>query len=603
MGTSNDEINEKIKNGDYVKLNLHSKNTIIRGKDIFNTVMKKYQPVIDFYGEDSEVFQKLVNTNLLLDAEKLTSPDEKMFNYDSLKAWGDTEFIVEYEDGTKEKFPAIELLVITGERNCIKNNKKIINIFVSQKEANSAIEKYLSCDMCLTNSSAEISSLSVELRNSSDLENNVKNFEQLKYFCNVPVAIGKTASYFVNAFNITQYVQIFPCGEDTENTKQDYTINLIKSLYTNMVNIEGKLNYIESVIVNKAHKQTFLDIRAITNIINSMIQEMDNIVSIENKKATVMTFRNEINSFIQNYIDSSRVDYDNFIEWQAYYEKDQEFIPFNVSINIPHRRSYYDWDPPYSKPPRRIECILTKFKMTNPISMLPFSYEGLEYLKRLIVTRLNINFFIETDDCNLNIYNSNIVFSYLNNDSIHIAGLRKEINAAFQQLKMELDNFQSGITGSSEINKSAMTNLLYLTEFLANKYWIISSKPLADSGNMGNVDSFNHTPWFSSLPDLTYRFNSQPIPSYNDGGMPDYVYVKVIHDYPYSPSILFEASKSIELVKEVNDPAFLYDAAIVLEPLYKAKSNKLLEFAASLAALEIQLAMYLDDEDYEEYAK
>jgi len=76
---------------------------------------------------------------------------------------------------------------------------------------------------------------------------------------------------------------------------------------------------------------------------------------------------------------------------------------------------------------------------------------------------------------------------------------------------------------------------------------------------------------------------------------------QVKHDFPYAPSLTFDTNDPVELVKSSSSSEFIDDAVAIVDAIYKAKTNKLLEFTASLAALEIQLAFYLDDEDYEAY--
>jgi len=67
-----------------------------------------------------------------------------------------------------------------------------------------------------------------------------------------------------------------------------------------------------------------------------------------------------------------------------------------------------------------------------------------------------------------------------------------------------------------------------------------------------------------------------------------------------NPKIII-GDKEFTLTKAVTDPTFLTDAQIIVRNYMEAKRYHLLEFAASMAALEIQMASYLDDEDFEDY--
>ena len=137
-GNSSDQI-EKI------PLSLKSKNTITKGNQVFEDVLAKYQPVIDFYGEDAETFRDLVNTLLLANSDdKLYSIDEKSFSYNSLEYWGDTIFIVEYADGTTEELPAYydftkEESVDTTPKWIIEG-KEVVSICVKGKNASKYYE-------------------------------------------------------------------------------------------------------------------------------------------------------------------------------------------------------------------------------------------------------------------------------------------------------------------------------------------------------------------------------------------------------------------------------------------------------------------------------
>jgi len=374
------------------------------------------------------------------------------------------------------------------------------------------------------------------------------------------------------------------------------------------------------------------------NAMNGKIQDLQNAQSFDTKHFIAMDLASYITGCIQNYTDYSREDYKNYIEYQTQYANDPEYNKFfQVNINSPYRRYYPDWDYQYINPRFlglihpggaqyfRIECTLASFTMKNPNLELPFSYEGLEYLKKLYITRLSTNSYIETEEAILNKYNSRTVLTYLNTNNSYIEKLRNEINQAYLNINQELIKTKSNINGSeagifstaypsfwSATNPAGTVKEiwgLYLLTVIAPMTQAPLGNPYAagdggvgpyDSpivfedgfiwhlgqtiGDRGIPDRWNHQPYFSSYPQT------------NGGGSQS-----ILNDFPYSPSIQLGSNEVIEFTKPVNDVNFLNDAVSSIDLYYKSKTNKLQEFAASLAALEIQLALYLDDEDYKQY--
>lgn len=597
-GSTSDKGNNST-TSDLVTLSMTYQNTITRGKDIFDTVMKKYQPVIDFYGADTTVFQDLVNTNLSVSADSLTSASTKLYNYDSLTLWEDIEFVVVYEDGTRESLPAADILTITGDNNpsWYNNGKKIVSYLVKLKVAN---EKRVEIAKNLLELSEKIKNIRVLAGAATGLFDLSNNISQLTSLTNCMVNVGKYAGVASAAFGLAQTFGLFgsgPSADEIINMKLDHIIKLIEGIYTHLDYIENKLDYIEEVIVVKANKSINLDLKSIINTVNGRIQELNNVISLENKRATAMEFRNEINGILQNYIDYSMVDYSNFVVYQKNYSGDEDYQPHTIKINMPHRRIVNHGGGIYYL---RVESILTSFQISNSINLLPFSYEGLVYLKNLIMTRMNINSFIETDESSLNAYNSNSALTYLNNNSIYIAKLRNKINQIYENITEELNTIKNSINGTSSgiwtdadhwtvrDNYNDIYNLLITTQLQCLQFY-------GGEYNYRLPDSFNYTPWFSRRPTMTGWIGDV------DGNGLTRPYAFINHDFPYAPSVTFNSGDPVELIKPSSNSLFLDDAVEIIDAVYKAKTNKLLEFAASLAALEVQMALYLDDEDYETY--
>ncbi len=621
-----------IANGNYLKLNLPSRNSITRGGDIFETVMKKYQPVLDFYGADSEIFQKMVNTSLLPDAENLTSSSENMFNNESLRTWGDTEFIIEYDDGSREAIPADEILTDNGSHNSglHRDGKKISNCFVKKDAAEKYKKNIINNIAAYTQ---KFNKYRMDMTNGSSIQvlHDVRNVDNLNELCSSPATICKYNGYAglsINTVKINDTADSDQIESKTDGMKTDYTSELIKGLYEQPEFIKDRLNQIKDTITNKAGKTTHLDLNSMMEKIYDKITTLDNVQSSYNKGYVALNLAMEIDEYIMKYRDNYEEDYSNFIDYQTKNTTDPEYMPLQVNIQVPHERHY---ESP-SADGVRIECQLANFTMKNPNLELPFSFEALEYLKKIYITRLRINSYIETEDVNLNRYNSKTALAYLNTSDSYIGKLRNEINQAYKNINQELTKTKNNINGPAAgtwtaanqwtIKETWSCYLRNMTGCMFSGNYIPYSgyppafavaghgagdggigydlKIVLDDGSIvsdgqslndrGIPDRWNYQPSFSSYP-----FGEPLLTQYG------YDRIPVQHDYPYAPNVVFGTNTPIEFTKPVNDVNFLDDAAASIDLYYKSKSNKLLEFAASLAALEIQLALYLDNEDYKQY--
>ncbi len=572
-----------------VKLNRSYKNTITRGEEIFNTVMAKYQPVIDFYGADSTVFQDMVNT-ALSSSDTFASAAEKMYCYDSLAKWEDAEFVVEFEDGSKETMTKEELeaQIKSNASEGAGNLKKISKILTPLKYANKITEKIVNFSNWaqggLNKPLTNISLVDNFLHDGIEaLQPILDNKDQLMQVSNTLVTIGKCAGYIGVAINIGEALGLFDTGPSPDyiiNQKLDYIIDMLDVMYDHLEYIEDKLDHIENVVVQQANQELQLNIQMLKNTINGKIQEINIATSIETKREIATALIGEINGYIENFIAGSTVDYTNYTNYLIAQSHDPEYSPLEVTINMPHERWVVG----------RIECRLTRFYMTNPTSEMPFAFEAFDYLKSLILTRMSINSFIEEGEL-LEQYNSNTALLYINNESIHLGKLRKRINEIYGGLKTELKTTIENINGNPSENNSVKENHAYIIGEVDRHFewsgfhhtdWDIGP------GEWGSEDVFEHTPWFSSVPDVYCNEFDE-----NDWDR--------IHSFPYDPNIQLGSNDPVEFKKSMTDPAFLDDAVKTLDLWYKAKSNKLLEFAASLAALEVHLASHLSDEAYETY--
>jgi len=536
----------------YVSLSISGKNTILKGKDIFDTVMKKYQPIMDYYGDNFEDFKALVNTNLLFESVDLVSPSAGLYNYDSMQAWGDTEFVVKYKDGTTETLPAAEILTISGSSNpeWFNNGKEVVNFFAKLEDAEKTRTRMIDA---LNKCSDKVGKINILAGLKTPLSTAVQELDSLSSLTTVLSEVGKFAGYFGAAFSLAESIGLFGSGPSTDEIilkKLDHIITLIEGMYTHLEYIENRLTDIELVVINEANKDIQLELNSIINSINGLIQELKIWEDLEHKTSVAMQLSYVINGYLQNYIDYSTVDYGNYLEYKIVQEKDPVLSPLIIQVLCPWKKSWADSN--WQIHQEFYDQAVINIAINNPEQYLPFSFEGLDYLKNLLWTRLNINSFIETDNESLNAANSNTVLTYLANNSTYIPKLRNQLINAYATLTVNLKNAQDYILNNAQDN--------YFDRII--KYGLT---------NGGNYQ-----------------------PAFND-----------------YPSIILGANTPIELAKGINiendnmsvrdDFSFLEDCNLLLDAFYKGKSVCLMEFAASLAALEIQLSENLDDEDYKTY--
>ena len=619
-------VTQQSPGNNYVKLSQHAKNSILHGKEIFEAVIKKYKKAADWY--EAGAFAKLVNTNLLNDASKLTPPEYTLFNYDQLKAYGDLEIITQYEDGTTQALPRSEILAINGnagyKSELYGNGKKTVNFLVKREDAVKArdlilgqeIEKLLNCcqysELTLLQDLENISTLTAAQNKMQSISSSL-------------VSICQTAGYIVLALDTTEMTGITNTGtaqdglqEQAINEKLGHIITLLGGVYTNLVSIENRLNEIQNTLVTKAGKQPQLDYTALLKAIKIKMNGLKIAQSILSRKEAASQFAGVIDNYLLNYTAGSEGDWVSFTDYKNNQEKsDTFFLPLPVKIELPHRRYYTNGVT------KRIECTLTAFTMINPNCLLLFSPEGWEYLKKLYTTRFGLNSIIETDEKELNKSNSAAAAIYLNDPSSYIGKLRTDIQSAYNWLwtykglvvycinypeqKCEINPnifWCLEDVGKRSGPCTVKDNLVFLktflsqnrgglnTEFLGNAS-VVFNEPALNSGSLydgsaglfGGEDFFNYTPYFSFTP-----FSLYPVTP----GVYDY-WTK--NDFPYPPAIIFGgvfAPDKIDINRAADDISFLDNAVDLIDIYYRGKSGKLLEFAASLAALEIQTALYLD---------
>jgi len=624
-------VTKESTGNNYVKLSFHARNSILHGKEIFDAVMKKYKIVADSY--EAGLFAKVVNTNLLNDASIPVIPEWKMFNYELLSAYGDIEIVAQYDDGITQALPRSELLAANGnpgyDTELNRNGKKIVNFLVKREDADTIKNNVLGQLANKLQNSCKYTefSFSPDLQRISSYTAAVEEMQNLS---STLANIDQTAGYISLALDVLQMTGVNSKVQDDAqiNEKLGYIISIIDVIYQNIETIESRLNEIQDTIVNKAGKQKQLDFTALVSDIKSKLSAIKIAQSITTRKIAASQYVVPVDGYLLNYTDLSEMDWKNFIDYKLNVEKtDLTYFPLRIRIEIPHRRYYTDGTT------KRIECELTCFTITNSRSYIPFTNEGLWYLKNLYTTRFGLNSIMETDEKDLNNANSAAAVIYLNEPGSYIGKLRTDILNSYNSVSNELVKTSNcinwptqtciidpmnSIWGGWDYEKKRTTsrsgpctvkdNLLFITQYLAqpvgiegiNIEYLCCDTSIGGGifytyeGLFGGKDLFDWTPYFSFAP---YSFTPWL------GISPTTRWTK--NDFPYPPTFIvgWFFTGTINIDRSVQDVTFLDNVVDLMNIYYYGNSGKLLEFAASLAALEIQTALYLDpdSQDYRDY--
>ncbi len=616
----------------YVKLGFHTRNSILHGKEIFDAVINKYKIIVNSH--ETGFFLKAVNTNLLNNASAPALPDYNMFNYEMLSAYGDIDIIIQYDDGTTKSLPGTEVLGNNGACYYSRiniNGKKIVNLLIKQDDAKKIKERILGqiTEKLLNCSKYTGFRFTQDLHRISSYTSAIDTMQRIS---STLITINQTAGYLNLALDSLQMTVV---TGPTQNDPQDQAINerlghiidLLDGIYTNIESIENRLYEIQNTIVSKAGKQQQLNITTLFSTIKAKINALKIAQSISSRKGAAIQFADTIDYYLLNYTAPSEGDWVNFKDYKTNVEKtDTAYLPLQMRIDIPHRRFYTNGTT------ARIECILTSFTMTNPSVYLPFSFEGLEYLKKLYTARFGINSIIETDEKELNKANSAAAAIYLNDSVSYIGKLRADILNSYTLLFNDAISTYLWINWPDkicEINPNIFwgldyylsrsgpctvkDNLIFLKNFLSQNrggvdmdfLYNVSSvcnQPALTNGSLydgpnglyGGCDKFNFVPYFSFTP-----FSLHPATA----GVYNYW---TFNDFPYPPAVLFGGGwvpDKIDINRSTTDITFLDNAVDLINIYYYGNTGRLLEFAASLAALEIQIALYLDPDSqaYRDY--
>lgn len=552
---------------EYYSLNMSSLNKITRGKDIYDAVISKYQGIQsaettyyeddDLAAENFQRFKDMVNTNLMINPETLVDPSDDLYSHNCLRIWGSSDFVVQYEDGTRQTIPAADMLANDGKVNPdqIDSEKKIAKILSKL----SAIEEAETAANALTPPRNAVITVDVEDVN-AQVDDTIKS-----YWDNggeVAWDIGKTI--MKGAFSL------LPIGEegllavvdladswlgfedetsqklDIISSKLDNITNLLVGLYANVDYLKHELEQMQFEIASGAMTDMWTELEKVRIRVMANLNTILNQVDFDRKAGYAALASLDINTDIQQYITFSTRYYQKYIELaKTLAENDSAATTVRIEMPWCYWSSTFSTGAvTYEYKPFAIEILID-----NPESYLPFQTSKVEFLKILYVTSLKYNSYLYLDEDDLNAVNSNFILSYLALDGQYLDGLR---------------------TGSIR----------------AWSDWRRYAK--------GAYPAFHDTALAGYAAETYYRPEHQILSRWEYGAYPD--------PRPNSnPKLIINGDKAFILTKPVTDPDFLVDAQAIVKNYLEAKRYRLLEFAAALAALEIQMASYLDDEDFDFY--
>jgi len=566
-GSSTNEGEEDTSTDEYYNLNLSSQNKITRGKDIYDAVTIKYTGILSaesIYYEDDNLaaenfqrFRDMVNTKLIINPESLISPSDDLYNHNSLQIWGESDLTVQYEDGTTETIPAAEILANDGGINpdYVNSEKKIAKILSKL----SAIEDAVEAADALTPPLNEVITVDVEDVN-VEVDGAIKEYwdngAQVSWDVGKTIMKGLCSLLPIGEEGLLAVVDLFDSwmpfeDEDSQkldiiNSKLDNITNLLVGLYTNLDYLKQELEQMQFEIAENSMTDMWTELEKIRIRVMANLNTIQNQVDFDKKADYASIALLEINTDIQEYITFSIEYYKNYIELVKSLD-DNEYAVTTVKLEMP----WYYWSTTFSAGTLTEEYkpFTIEIPIDNPETYLPFQTSKLKFLKVLYFTSLKYNSYMYLDEEDLNEVNSNFIHSYLALDGQYLDGLRNDMLTAWSDWRSDA---------------KASYAAFYDTALAAYNAEIYS---VSKSGDIAR-----------------WNYGAYPDPSQNN-----------------NPKIIINGDKEFTLTKAVTDPAFLTDAQTIVRNYTEAKRYHLLEFAASMAALEIQMASYLDDEDFEDY--
>jgi hypothetical protein len=705
-GGSGKTVDPVVYSGSTMRTSVSFENMVFNGKEIYDDVVDSYDSVLAFYGVDEQLFKDMVNKNLSSSSDNsLSGP---FFNYEATVFLKETEFVIEYEDGTKVTLPGVKPLDENG------------HVDPSWYEALKKGHKYISMAGEVPSPDSILGTLDGAFDSALNIESDFLRHGALEAICNAAYVVDDlrevfdvvaTVASFAGPVGMALSVASFfmpsgPSADEVIMKKLDYIADLIKGIYDHLDYIETRLEKIEETIQEYQAQNLNMNLKDVIDEINSQIQEMNDSVTPETKLEIANGFRGYINGKIAKFIRYSgetyaiakKSEYIDFLKSKDDYEEEYKDIvcdlkPVKIEISTPFLEKYGFFEksdlfnefndtyrgenpsaytPPYpGGDPNQYgreyleyfhenennvfsdstDCIekdflLTSFEYNNPNIYLKMSNESLQYLSNLILTRINMNSLIYEDQALLDEYNANVCDTYLSVDE-YIPTLKTWVDETYTNMSMDRDEMLENLDTTSK-------NLERLVDTFANQ-WKYNSvvetitipsyggppqvKDMATYQELvhktvnSNEDGFGYKPagilglvpggmktievdqtlyQETLLPDNPFTlFKTRSRQAY-EYAYPDYddPYVSIEHYPLYIRDI--EPSRLVNTVSHeflegditidgeyvcstlnlASDPGMLADAKTILDKHYKKKASGALEFAAGLAALEIQLRFY-----------
>ncbi len=641
-------------------------NSVSRGDEIFNAVMEKYRPVLDFYGspadcEEGELtendFKTLVKLYLGYDEDSDFS-DSASYNYNYLKAIvdsdSDAEIILYYEDGTKETLPAAELL--NEETHSLNWGKieKAAGFGAKLEDYDKMIDKLQDSiknykpDYFLTliygddlkESLSELSELAGKL-NDSKILNGILS------------SLGGICGKIGTVISAAKFLGIIKPGQDATQRKLNHIIKLLEGIYKHLEYIEAKLDCISIKIDTNEYRERVTALKNLKSEINGAIQNMSITDEGEAAKLNIQLANFYINGWLGRLNDASLDEYDYFKNCVKNYSSSEQktegyraysayLKPWDVRFEIPYQISwkyYSEWEE-WEWPEIIHVCSgmidgepITGYadyfnnSLKNSNEELPFFTDNIEYISSIYRFAMSLNEYILSQE-ELEDANSNRAEIYLTTKNQYIDVLRTKIIESFMDYKDSEDSLKFSQTASDSFNGGDLSIIQggrqksdpswkahvnrHLGKTLSNGYTSYSSGsndfypydyPTAGySGTQFPVtirytyrSGFGvHSP--KARPRLHFGSEYDAFPVFNLEWS-GYGISWRLNKGKIERNVWTEASFSSDSFSDLTASA---ESAFRKRSKEKTADN-LMCFAACLAALEIQMAAYLDDDAFEAY--
>lgn len=488
----------------------------------------------------------------------------------------------------------------------------------------------------------------------SDLDGVVSKFTSVTSpFMKFVPALCKTLGSFVAGLNvITGVIEFFNPTPSQSEVALAQISNQLNVIFDHLLWIESALENISNRMeyLNVQFQQTSYDeVRAkLANWRSNLIIKANNLLSSHDPNALSLlmdaanSIDNEIDSVVDRYITLAITSFDAYLGYlQSFSQSDPPGAPglvadkaallapipvgMKLTISESIRRKHYSNNALTTTSTINNVSAFTFPTTTaansipNPNMRIPFSLDALEYLHQIMLFRLSLVDYLAMATETREGWKSDLAKQYLT-DSRYIPKLRSDVEAAYAQLKTEMDAIHAKILAYKNTCTSSLN---------AINFWFGPEVQLYDEQS---EETGNWKTYYSWMPykltalsegafylkDTTFSIFNPPRCSFSGDlasqnaatlnviqwGMPEPKPGSFKNSYTGIITIgvnrvfgaveLFLADQSLgSLTGNYSDPDFWDRLEAIAKTDYLSRSSKLLDFASRLAGLEMMLETYI----------